>query len=118
MNRTLLLKWWWRFTVESTQLWKSVLIAKYKFRLTGALSFFWKLVISLIPIMCISLKCLVGSGKSILFWFDVWYGEFPFYILFPNLFAKAKTPRLITVEQVWNKGNVKIPLIRGASLLL
>jgi hypothetical protein len=52
------------------------------------------------------------------FWFDVWYGEVPFYILFPNLFAKAKTPGLITMEQVWNKGNVKIPLTREASLLL
>jgi hypothetical protein len=94
------------------------LIAKYKFSLTGALSFFWKSVISLVPVMCISLKRLVGSGESILFWFDVWYGEVPFYILFPNHFAKAKTPGLITMEQVWNKGNVKIPLTREASLLL
>jgi hypothetical protein len=42
--------------------------------------------------MRISLKRLVGSGDSILFWFDVWYEKVPFYILFPNLFIKAKTP--------------------------
>jgi hypothetical protein len=48
----------------------------------------------------------------------VWYGEVPFYLLFLNLFAKAKTPRVITVAQVWNKGNIKIPLTREASLLL
>jgi hypothetical protein len=63
--------------------------------------------------MRISLKRLVGSGESILFWFDVWYGEVPFYILFPHLFAKAKTPKLITMEHVWNKGNIKIPLTDG-----
>jgi hypothetical protein len=98
MNRALLLKWWWRFSVDSAHL--------------------WKLVVSLVPVMHINLKRLVGSGKSILFWFDVWFGEVPFYILFSNLFAKAKTPGVITVAQVWNNGNVKIPLTKGASLLL
>jgi hypothetical protein len=73
------------------------LIAKYDFKLTGTLSFFWKSVVNLVPTMRISLKRLVGSGDSILFWFDVWYGEIPFYILLSNLFAKDKTPWVITV---------------------
>jgi hypothetical protein len=50
--------------------------------------------------MHINLKRLVGSDKSILFWFDVWFGEIPFYILFSNLFAKAKTPGVIIVAHV------------------
>jgi hypothetical protein len=53
-----------------------------------------------------------------LFWFDIWYGEVPFYIQYPNLFAKTKSPLTITMAQVWNLGNFKIPLTRGASLLL
>jgi hypothetical protein len=68
------------------------LIAKYNCKLTCTLSFFWKSVVTLVPTMRINLKRLLGSGDSILFWFDVWYGEVPFYILFPNLFANAKTP--------------------------
>jgi hypothetical protein len=68
--------------------------------------------------MRINQKRLVGSGNSILFWYDIWFGEVPFYILFPNLFAKAKSLVLITLAQVWNNGNIKIPLTRGASLLL
>jgi len=40
-------------------------------------------------------------------------GKFFFNILFSNLFAKAKTPRVITVAQVWNRDNIKIPLTRG-----
>jgi hypothetical protein len=68
--------------------------------------------------MRINQKRLVGSGNSILFWYDIWVGEVPFYILFPNLFAEAKSSGLITLAQVWNNGNIKISLTRGASLLL
>jgi hypothetical protein len=89
MNRALLLKWWWRFSIGTVHLWESVLIAKYNFKLIRTLSFFWKSVVTLVPTMRISLKCLLGSSNSILFWFDVWYREVPFYIVFPNLFAKA-----------------------------
>jgi hypothetical protein len=63
--------------------------------------------------MRINQKRLVSSGTSILFWYDVWFGEVPFYILFSNLFAKAKSSRVITVAQVWNNDNIKIPLTRG-----
>jgi hypothetical protein len=34
------------------------------------------------------------------------------------LFAKAKTPATVTLAQVWNNGNIKVSLHRGASLLL
>jgi hypothetical protein len=95
MIKALLLKWWWRFSIGTVHLWKSVLIAKYNFKLIGSLSSFWKSVVSLVPTIHISLKHLVGSGDSILFWFDVWYGEISFYILFPNLWVT-------TVTRVWN----------------
>jgi hypothetical protein len=42
MNQALLLKWWWRFSVDYVHLWKSVLIIKYHFRTTGTLSFFFE----------------------------------------------------------------------------
>jgi hypothetical protein len=57
INRALLLKWWWRFSVDSVHLWKSILISKYHFRTTGILSFFFlKSVISLVPFMRINKK--------------------------------------------------------------
>jgi hypothetical protein len=45
---------------------------------------------------------LVGTGNNILFWIDIWYGEFRFYIQFPNLFAKVKSPLTLTVAHIWN----------------
>jgi hypothetical protein len=52
--------------------------------------------------MYINMKSLVGTGNNILFWFDISYGELPFYIQFSNLFAKAKSLLTHTVAQVWN----------------
>jgi hypothetical protein len=118
MNRALLLKWWWRFSVDSVYLWKSILILKYRFKTTGSISFFRKSVLSLIPFTRINQKRLVGSDTSILFWYDVWFGEVLFYILFLNLFAKVKSPGVLTLVQVWNHGDIKIPLMWGARLLL
>jgi hypothetical protein len=92
MNRALLLKWWWRFSINSAQLWKSVLIAKYNFRFTGTLSFFWKSMVSLVPIMRINLKRLVGSGESILFWFNVWFGEVFFFIFCFQIYLLRTKP--------------------------
>jgi zinc-binding in reverse transcriptase len=67
--------------------------------------------------MRINKKRLVGSSTSILFWFDVWFREILFYILFSNLFTNAKSPGVITVVKIWNNGNIKIPLTRGSLLL-
>jgi hypothetical protein len=50
--------------------------------------------------MCINQKRLVGYGISILFWYDVRFGEVPFYILFPHIYAKAKSSGVITLAQV------------------
>jgi zinc-binding in reverse transcriptase len=84
----------------------------------GHISPFWSAISNVVPYMHINMKSLVGTGQNILFWFDIWYGEILFYIQFPNLFAKAKSPLTLTVVQVWNLGNFNVPLTRGASLLL
>jgi hypothetical protein len=53
-----------------------------------------------------------------MFCFDIWFGEIPFYLRFLHLFAKAKYIDKIIVAAVWNNGEFKISLTRGASLLL
>jgi hypothetical protein len=63
----------------------------------GHISPFWSLTFKIILYMSINMKYLVGSGVKILFWFDVRYVEVSFYILFLNLFAKAKSPIKIIV---------------------
>jgi hypothetical protein len=116
MNFSLLAKWWRRYQFDSDALWKSILRVKYYSLFVGRISPFWSAISKVIPYMRINMKYLVGPGHNILFWFDIWYGELPFYIKYPNLFAKAKSPLTITLAQIWNLGNFKIPLTRGASL--
>jgi hypothetical protein len=50
--------------------------------------------------MQINMKLLVSTDTNILFWFDIWYGEVPFYIQFFHLFAKTKSPLTTTVAQI------------------
>jgi hypothetical protein len=104
--------------LDTISLWKSILRVKYSYLFVGRISPFWSAIYKVVPYMQFNMKSSVGTGNNILFWFDIWYGEVPFYIQFPNLFSKAKSPLALTVAQVWNLGNFKISLTRGASLLL
>jgi hypothetical protein len=40
------------------------------------------------------------NGATVLFWCDVWYGDVPLFIYFPNLFAKAKSSDIVIVAPV------------------
>lgn len=73
---------------------------------------------SIIHFMRIVMTSIVGTGDTILFWHDVWYGICLLAMQFPNFYGKAKFTNTITVAQVWNQGRITISLFRGASLLL
>lgn len=60
---------------------------------------------------------IVGKGNGTLFWHDTRYGHASLAIKFPHLFAKALRETTLTVAQIWNKGNMLIPLSGGASRL-
>jgi hypothetical protein len=52
---------------------------------------------------------------------DAFYGEFinsALAIQFPNLFQKAKFDSTLTLAQVFNNGNIHIPLTCGGGLEL
>jgi hypothetical protein len=100
MNLALLSKWWWRYQLDIVSFWKSVLKVKYSCLFIGCLSPFWSSISKMVSYMCINMKFLVGSSTNILFWFDIWYGEVPFYIQFSNLFAKTKSPLSLTMAQI------------------
>jgi hypothetical protein len=100
MNLALLFKWWRRYQLNIISLWKSILKVKYSCLFIGRLSPFWSSISKMVSYMRINMKFLVGSSTNILFCFDIWYGEVLFYIQFPNLFAKAKSPLTLTVAQV------------------
>jgi hypothetical protein len=80
--------------------------------------FFWKHICRLIPFMRLCMKKVVGNEQDTLFWLDNYYNDFALSVQFPILYSKAKTVDSLILAQVWNDGNVKILLTRGASLEL
>lgn len=47
----------------------------------------------------------------------VWHGGWSGAVQFPHLYAKSKNEKFLTVAQVRNNGNIKVPLTRGANKL-
>jgi hypothetical protein len=88
--------------LDTISLWKYILRVKYSCLFVGCISLFWSVISKAVPYMRINIKSLVGTGNNILFWIDIWYGEFRFYIQFPNLFVKVKSPLTLTVAHIWN----------------
>ena len=102
MNECLLMKWWWRFGMEKSALWRKVLNAKYKIEgrdwiptveLNRKVSKTWRDIM----LICVrqpllfeafieNAKLRIGDGRSIMFWKDIWLGNIPLQSLFPTLF--------------------------------
>jgi zinc-binding in reverse transcriptase len=57
---------------------------------------------------------VVGPGKNIIFWHNVWFDNTFLAHQFPNLFAKVKKVH-VSLFQVWNGGNFKLFLSHGLS---
>ncbi|KAE8813209.1 ABC transporter G family member 37 [Hordeum vulgare] len=53
---------------------------------------FWQAMIQLLPILWIGTSISVGSGSSMLFWFDRWVGDSLLDARFPELFSIAVDP--------------------------
>ncbi|GFZ06765.1 hypothetical protein Acr_18g0009350 [Actinidia rufa] len=102
MNESLLLKWWWRFGMDKSSLWRKVLNAKYnmdgrdwipKMELNRKLSTVWRDIMQihimkplLFDVFMENAKLRVGDGSTIKFWKDIWLSNIPLQFLFPTLF--------------------------------
>lgn len=103
MNECLLLKWWWRFGSESSSLWKQVILSKYLLfggsrwpnqDANSRYSMVWRDILG-VAIKCPDLlelfkansKIIIGDGRLIKFWLDLWVGSDCLKNLFPRLFC-------------------------------
>ncbi|KAK9951574.1 hypothetical protein M0R45_007012 [Rubus argutus] len=120
-NSSLLGKWLWRFPIEKESLWHCVIKSKYGYQangwdanlvVRGSSRSPWK---DISAGLCDFSKCVqlvVGDGRIVRFWEDIWIGDKPFCEIFPRLFRLSRlynasidslvSPSTIPVD--WNFG--------------
>ncbi|GFY80587.1 hypothetical protein Acr_01g0003960 [Actinidia rufa] len=102
LNEALLLKWWWRFGMDKSSLWRKVLNAKYSMKgrdwiprmePTRKVSTIWRNIMQVHirqPVMFEAFmenaKLRFGDGSTIKFWKDIWMGNLPLQSQFSTLY--------------------------------
>ena len=101
-NAGMLFKWWWRFSVENSPLWKQVICSCYDLDPNKALidqhsrnnGGLWGGIRSILKsdrdagdVLEMGVHVLVGNGRNTLLWEDLWVGEMRLMQRFPRLYA-------------------------------
>jgi hypothetical protein len=108
-NLALLAKWKWRFINDGDAIWAGILRFRYGNLPTVVLSgndlsvgrnssIWWRDIMGMNRGIVdgwftSNVRCCVGDGNNIGFRKFQWYGNQPFIVLFPNLFAKEAAPQ-------------------------
>ncbi|RVX20110.1 putative ribonuclease H protein [Vitis vinifera] len=115
LNRALLCKWNWRFAIERENFWRHVISRKFGEEEGGWSSRevresygvgFWKEIRKEGALMQNKVAFLVGNGRRVKFWKDIWWGNFPLCNSFPSLYAFASSKEA-WVEEFWDTSGVE-----------
>lgn len=90
-------KWLWRIGDGSKGQWKHVIFSKYDIHGDGwqvheptpQYSALWKGILTSKDMFFKQIRFRVGKGDKIFFWTDLWVGEVPLAVTFPELFRCA-----------------------------
>ncbi|GMP92605.1 hypothetical protein CsSME_00042760 [Camellia sinensis var. sinensis] len=115
MNRSLLLKWWWRYEEEDKALWKKVINSRYgaigggwlpKMEPSGRVSAVWNGILygveihpDLLNFFLSKAEINLGDGKRVFFWLDKWLRNMKLKDGFPRLFSLS-TEKEVSLECV------------------
>ncbi|XP_068639159.1 uncharacterized protein [Aristolochia californica] len=122
LNKTLLLKWIWKFNTNSSNLWKDMVRTKLGWNslwwMSGGnrrrLSSIWRSLHLLLPDFSSACRFFVGNGRSLKFWDDWWTRQEPLRNSFSSLFL-ISTQREITVADAFEGGVLSLHPRRGLS---
>ena len=100
-NKALLGKWLWRYSTESSSLWRQVIDSKYGgqerdwcsniVRSTHGVSL-WKHIRAGWDVFSNHISHKLGDGSRIRFWHDTWCGDLPLKQQFPILYLLTRAP--------------------------
>lgn len=112
-NRSLLMKWLWRFPKEEKTLWVRVIQAKYEkedfWKTKNVVSAYgiclWRSIRNLWHAFFEKIIFNINNGKKIMFWEDDWLGNGSLKQLFPDiylLYQQRSTSQEVWATQGWN----------------
>ena len=115
-NKSLLVKWLWRFPREIEILWHKVIRSKYEMEeggwwpcAVGNTTFrsSWKAIQGLLHVFLDHVRLKLGNGKRINFWEDAWEDSVPFKVKNPSLFRLSLLHNKPVSEFLANPNNSK-----------
>ncbi|KAK2445049.1 hypothetical protein QL285_016023 [Trifolium repens] len=123
-NYALLGKWKWRLLTEGDAVWAELLRFRYGHLPTQLLagnasayniksSLWWRDIVGIARGISenwfmSNIGCCVGEGKNVGFWKFQWFGDQPFNMLFPELFAKETFKDVLIVERMQGNGSNRV----------
>jgi hypothetical protein len=106
-NQALLGKWIWRFGKERDHLWRKVIEAKYGWDRGGWCSkkvnspygvSLWKTISKGWDSFNRFISFEIGDGSKVSFWHDVWCGDRPLKVMYPDIFAISSSPDALVAD--------------------
>jgi hypothetical protein len=115
MNLSLLAKWWWKLLLGENEIWKSVVVARYVDGVVGNInldvkilrhdiSSWWRNICRLdvgTRWFNNAVKKIVGNGRTIRFWRDVWVAGLSLEERFPRLFSISNQQDAMLSDVGW-----------------
>ncbi|KAM0018703.1 putative RNA-directed DNA polymerase [Helianthus debilis subsp. tardiflorus] len=121
VNDTLLLKWGWRYRVETCSLWRRMIDECHRSRVVWSalpcnkyISSPWKTIVKLTEAKMVHGKnfnsfitACAGNGRTIQFWCDCWTGQEAFKDKWPAIFSLEKYKRCSVSDRIKQVGGVE-----------
>lgn len=112
-NQALIAKWTWRFQKEKDSLCRKVIKAKYgsshfdqkiATRCMSSSRSPWFYIQWQSELIYNNIHCIIGNGKCISYWHDIWVGDINLKQNFP-LFYPLASAKEASIDDVWSQTN-------------
>ena len=121
LNLALLGAWIFRYHLNSNAIWRSIVDFKYKTEdpnmlccPTVGVSPFWKGVLWVVQAARMGIKWVIGNGRKVRFWEDIWLGNISLATVYWPLYV-INEQQGKTLHEVWDGENLMLTFRRCVS---